>query len=180
MLKVATIAAALLVVSASTTVFADAGTPSAASDARQGSLGVGVLASSDSFLNLGVALEGTLPLGAAPVWLHALVATGKSGDAEGTGDFKQGRAGAELRSCTSRGGACLLVGGDVGLQRETWSKNMEDETHTGLIVGPRAGLDAGGEHLRLRASLELLAFHDGYLERWRSSPGATVALAYRF
>jgi hypothetical protein len=59
-------------------------------------------------------------------------------------------------------------------QWSTWRKSgWADEHHDGIVVVPRVGLDAGGDHLRVRLATEGRSYGAGGI-------GVSLGLAYRF
>ena len=112
----------------------------------------------DHFLNAFVHLELGLRLGNTPLYAHAMGAIGKSVDVEGGGNYQMLKGGLEARTCPSLG-FCLFAGADIGHQRQVWEKLDEmTEHHSGLIYGPRFGLDAGGERTRFRAAVDVYRY----------------------
>jgi hypothetical protein len=153
----------------------------AATESR-GLVGGGVLVAGDEFLNIGGAVELGLQIPQTPLIVHALGSLGSSGDGEGSGDFARIIGGIEANTCRPGRAFCVFVGIDVGYQRQTWSKLDEMEDHRGLLVGPRLGFDAGGDHTRVRLSLDLPSYrHESSVSdtRWQSSDGLTLSLIRR-
>src|SRR5688572_15554679 len=112
----------------------------------------------DHFFNAFLGVEGAVRIGSLPLWARGSLAWGGAGDFAGGGDFRQVRAGLEAHRCSSRA-ACFVVGLDAGMQWQTWSDDIDmTEHHEGWLVGGRAGIDAGGESLRFRLSVELYRY----------------------
>jgi len=104
-----------------------------------------------------LAVDGGYRLGSSPLWFHAVAAYGPAADDQGTGSDEHLRVGVEARACRRDGLACAMVGLDAGAQQGVWRSSDADrtETVTSVVVVPRIGVDAGGEHIRVRAGLEL-------------------------
>lgn len=118
---------------------------------------VGAMFGGDGFLDGQIAVEGGHHLQGA-WWLHGLAATGLVADDQGGGPIAQARAGIEARTCTApKRLLCAFGGADVGHQTITWHSHegsSMDEHHDDAIASLRAGLDLGGDNLRLRPGLE--------------------------
>lgn len=144
----------------------------------------GILLTVDHFLNAAWLVEGALPLPQLPVALHASAATGGSMDADNAGDFWRLTVGLEARSC-SRAENCAFLGMDLGYQRQTWNPTdpEEAELHRGPLLGGRAGVDVGGEHVRFRAAFELYRYRRSFVEEMSTTTqiggGFTLGLGYR-
>jgi len=120
--------------------------------------------------NLMVALEGGGRWGTGPAWVHAAATWGATGDDQGPGGNLQLRAGLEGRACWWRDVACWVGGLDAGFQHGHWSDRDDpahNESSSGLVLIPRAGVDVGGRHLRVRAGLEL---DYGFLTQREANP----------
>jgi hypothetical protein len=143
----------------------------------------GLLLTVDHFLNAAWLLDGGVRLSDLPIAIHANAATGGSLDADNGGDFWRVMAGVELRSSTGAAGYAFLDM-DLGYQHQTWSDDpSEHEVHRGPLAGARIGYDAGGEHIRVRATFELYKYHREFVNEmttWDSGGGFTLAAGYRF
>jgi hypothetical protein len=144
-----------------------------------------LLGATGSFINAALAVEGGLKLASAPLWIHGFLAKGSSFDFEGGGDLTRGLIGLETRGCSSHG-VCGFIAVDVGYQTQVWNSLDEmTEHHSGMLIGPRAGLDAGGERVRFRFAFEVLRYDhhvdtlNGEANGWGTSGGFTMTLVYR-
>jgi len=102
---------------------------------------------------------------AGPWWLHAAAGYGPSIDRFGGHDLTAStticaQAGAELRTCTRHGAAvCLIGGADAGVQYAAYPTSLYPSGDAvtyhdvALVIVPRIGLDAGGEHVRVRLAV---------------------------
>lgn len=123
-----------------------------------------------------VQLDGGHRLGDGPIWLHARLAHGGMGIIEETtmtSDFTDARLGIEARGCALDGLACLVGGLDAGYRHE---RVLTDETSAHVDLADaiaRLGLDLGGRHLRLRASVETAVSPRGW-----DGLGLTTGIAY--
>ncbi|MEO7095395.1 MAG: hypothetical protein ABI175_19215 [Polyangiales bacterium] len=157
--------------------------PSALEEIDRGFVAGGVLVGGDNFLHGAFTAEGGIRIARAPVWLHVAAMKGNAFDFAGGGDYERFTGGVEERGCSSPG-ACLVLGFDVGIQRSTWMSVDEDpvEHHHGPIVAGKLGLDAGGDHVRFRAILEIVAERDASNvapTEWHAGLGLGLGLAYR-
>lgn len=168
------------------------GVTATASAAPQGApetyVAVGAMLGMDELLDGQVAVDGGYHLRGS-LWAHALVGTGIVGDDQGGGPVHQGRFGIEARRCTApKGLLCGYTGVDLGYQTATWHSNegnSMDEHHDDAIGVVRAGLDIGGDHVRVRPGVELYDLLVGS-DTYSHAPGmimglnATLAVAYRW
>jgi hypothetical protein len=103
------------------------------------------------------------------VWLRAEASTGSVGFSEvgdWSGPVAQLRTGIEGRRCTASRRACGIIGVDLGVQRfhEMYydhGAGIPDMTRDQVVVVPRALLDAGGAHVRVRVGVEGAKFVTG-------------------
>ena len=163
-------------------VFADPldGVPAAPPAQRDaGFLGAGVAIGGGHLMHTAWQLEGALAIPDSPIYLRAAAQRGGAFDFEGTGEFWRASGGFEVRS------GAFVVGGDVGYQHETWNSGDPgdvEEIHQGLVIGPHAGIDAGGEHVRFRALIEYDLYHHASnvgMTTWETAGGVSLGLAYR-
>lgn len=152
-------------------------------DSERGFVGGGVMLGGDHFFNAAWVVEGAIRIPNTPLWARGQGATGGTGDFEGTGDFKRGMVGIEGRSCATQG-LCGYLGLDVGYQTQTWNGDEMTEHHEGLLVGPRGGLDVGGETVRFRLGLQLYKYHHhddfaGSQPAWQGGGDLTMMVAVR-
>lgn len=124
-----------------------------------GMIGVG----KPALLNLVGTVSAGARLEAAPVWLHAQLENGPAGDDQGSGKMQQLRVGIESRTCTRTRAVCAVGGVDLGGMHGTWTRYDGDDYEDvhALIVVPRAGLEAGGEHVVATATFEIAAMLAG-------------------
>ncbi len=147
---------------------------SAHADDRSESVGYvaagGEVGSGSGGITDAVTLDGGYRLGARPLYLHARAASGSFSDLSeafggpddpfiyGDARYMQLRAGVEAMPCAYGGRVCGVFGADLGA------------LHTGDTTGPRTdtpsaryteeqligrvGIDAGGRHLRVRATVD--------------------------
>jgi hypothetical protein len=125
---------------------------------------IGGFAQGASFF--GPMVEGGHWLGSGPWWLHVLVTAGQASEIDegGSGSFEQGRIGIEARGCTVQY-ICGSVGADLAVSHVKYGTDdgyddMEDTV--ALAVLPRASVDLGTKHVRLRASFEFGVGTEGY------------------
>jgi hypothetical protein len=162
MSKVAAIAAVTLVAALARTAHA----------APAGYVSAGGQVGNDLGLVSALDLDAGVALGQLPLLAHVALARGSFGGLEeavgsnddsafyrGEGSFYQLRAGVENERCTAHGGACLVLGADLGYLRSSATSGPWTDTpsvrYTQYQVIPRAGLDAGGDRLRLRITLDV-------------------------
>jgi hypothetical protein len=124
-------------------------------------------------LGLGSALDldAGVALGRLPLLAHVALARGSFAGLEeaigsnddsafyrGQGSFYQLRAGVEHERCTAHGGACLILGADLGYLRSSATSGPWTDTpsvrYTQYQAIGRAGGDFGGDRLRLRITLD--------------------------
>lgn len=145
---------------------------------EHGYLGGGFTLGADQFFNVALVAEGAIALPHLPVWIRGQIATGNSGDFEGGGSYHRFAIGIEGRTCSSAA-VCWFGGVDVGYQTQTWREDGPDsmvEDHHGLVIGPRGGLDVGGDAYRLRIGLELFRYdHHSNVSDTEWKGGATIA-----
>lgn len=153
--------------------------------AETGFIGGGFLLGGDQFINAAVVVEGGLRLGSTPLFVRGLFAKGNSFDFEGGGGLTRGMIGVELRGCSSRA-FCGFAALDAGYQQQTWSSEDEmTEHHSGLLVGPRIGLDAGGDNVRFRFAFEATRYDHrteiggNATTNWQGGGGFTMTFVYR-
>jgi hypothetical protein len=117
--------------------------------------------------------EGGLRIGRSPVLVHALAGLGTYRVDEGTGPFRELRAGVELDACSRTRVGCIFAGIDLAWQRATWTSELDAMTTRETIEGIvwRVGADAGNRHVRVRGVLE--ARRPGAL-------GAQLVIEHRF
>jgi hypothetical protein len=144
----------------------------------------GILMTVDHLLNAAWLLDGGVRLGDLPIAIHASAAKGGSLDADNAGDFWRLMAGVELRSSAGEGNYGFLDL-DLGYQHQTWNPHdeFEAEEHRGALAAARVGYDAGGEHIRVRATFELYKYHREFVDEmttWDTGGGFTLAAGYRF
>jgi len=150
-----------------------------------GFLGGGVAVGGGHLMHAAWALEGALAIPGTPLFVRAAAQRGGAFDFEGTGSFWRAAGGIEARACNGMDGYCWIAGLDVGYQHETWNSGDPGditEVHQGLVVGPRGGIDAGGEHVRFRATIEYLEYHHESnvgMTGWETAAGLSLGLAYR-
>ncbi|HEX8113908.1 MAG TPA: hypothetical protein VF516_39525 [Kofleriaceae bacterium] len=121
-------------------------------------------------------LDGGHRLGDGPIWLHARLAHGGMGVIEETtmtSDFTDARVGLEARGCALDGIACLVSGLDAGYRHERLVTDYRNTRADLAAAIARLGLDLGGKHLRLRASLETAVAQRGW-----DGLGLTTGIAY--
>ncbi|HSN30228.1 MAG TPA: hypothetical protein VLT45_28265 [Kofleriaceae bacterium] len=154
--------------------------PSPPSPASPGFVGAGVVIGAGHLLHAAWGLEGAVAIPGTDLFVRVAGQRGGALDFEGTGSFWRAGAGVELHA------GVWLLGVDAGYQHETWTDSDPmgtSETHYGLVVGPRAGLDVGGERVRVRASLALFEYHHASNvapTRWEGALDLALGLAYRF
>jgi hypothetical protein len=150
-------------------------------------IGGGFVLGADHFINAALAVEGGLRLGATPLWVRGLLAKGDSFDFEGGGGLTRGMIGVELRGCSGPG-FCGFAAVDAGYQTQTWNGQDPDdmtEHHDGLLIGPRIGLDAGGDRFRFRFAFEATRYHHheeingNSSTSWQGGGGFTMTVVYR-
>jgi hypothetical protein len=91
------------------------------------------------------------------LWLHGEVSYGDARDDQGRGPAEQLHAGLEGRTCIVHGVLCGIAGADLGYQHGSWTSDRratDMETVDALVVVPRAGVDVGGDHVRMRLGVE--------------------------
>lgn len=145
----------------------------------------GALVTVDHFLNAAWFADAGLRLGDLPFAVHASIAKGGSLDADNGGDFWRWTAGVEARSAPA--GSYAFFNFDLGYQHQTWGNRAdiefgEYEVHRGGLVIGRVGYDAGGEHVRVRATFELYSYHREFVDQmtaWQTGGGITLSLGYR-
>jgi hypothetical protein len=161
--------------------------PVPAPHVETGFIGGGFILGGDQFIDAALAVEGGLRLGSNGLWLRGLFARGSAFDFEGGGNLTRAMIGLEYRGC-SRQSFCGFVALDVGYQQQTWAGDDPDsmtEHHDGLLVGPRIGLDAGGDNLRFRFAFEATRYDHhavtsaGESTSWQGGGGFTMTLVYR-
>ena len=121
-----------------------------------------------------IPLEGGYHLHDSSLWLHGQVALGTlAGIDEPAFDssYFEARGGIEARRCVLAGKACVVGGVDLGVRRE-YLMSYDHIDATNVVIVPRAGLDVGSDHFRLRPSLELALGTDGF------GVGLSLAAAY--
>jgi hypothetical protein len=152
-----------------------------------GFIGGGFLLGADHFINAALVVEGGLHLGGTPLWVRGLLAKGDSFDFEGGGGLTRGMIGVELRGCSGVG-LCGFAAVDAGYQTQTWNGQDPDdmtEHHDGLLIGPRIGIDAGGDKVRFRFAFEATRYHHheeingNSSTSWQGGGGFTMTLVYR-
>ncbi len=154
---------------------------------ERGSVGGGVVFASDTFLDAALVIEGAVKVPGVPLFIRGMGGLGGSADSDGGGEFVRVVGGIEARRCGSRS-FCVFGGVDAGYQRQTWSASDDPfgemtEHHHGLVIGPRFGLDAGGEALRFRLALDMLQYrHQSSVSdtKWEQSVGLTMSIVRRF
>jgi hypothetical protein len=185
----------LAVILATTPAFADyhpyAVSPGPAPEPKpvidRGYLGGGAGLALDHFFNSYLDLEGAVRVASLPLWIRGNAAAGNAFDFQGGGSFRRLRIGLETRTCTGGGGGCLIVGFDAGHQTQTWSDDSDDlmdEHHAGWVLGPRFGLDAGGDSIRFRLALDVYKYLrtsdvDGVADASQGGVGLSLALVHR-
>ena len=157
--------------------------PPSAPFVERGFFGGGAAWSVGKFFQQALAIEGGVRVTDLPLWVHGLAAFGNGGDFDRGGTSWRTVAGLELRQCSSAGGACLLLGIDLGFQSERWSvPGGMDEIHRGFFGASRIGIDTGGKHVRFRAEVGLTQFDDHSnvaITKWDLSFATSVGVAYR-
>jgi len=99
----------------------------------------------------------------------------------GTGDFRRFGAGLEVRTCRDGGGLCGFADVDLGYQGLTMYEDQSGmlvQADRGLFVGPRFGLDVGGQ-VRFRLALEIYREITGGEVGSFTTIGGSLALAYQ-
>jgi hypothetical protein len=159
--------------------------PPSAAFVEHGFVGGGAAWSVGKFFQQALAVEGGVRVADLPLWVHGLAAFGNGGDFEGGGTAWRTVAGLELRQCSGAGGACLVLGIDLGFQSERWSSGNPgemDELHRGFFGASRVGIDTGGRHIRFRADVEITQFDDHsnvVITTWDLGFATSVGVAYR-
>jgi hypothetical protein len=152
-----------------------------------GFIGGGFTLGADHLMNAALVVEGGLRLGGTPLWVRGLFARGNSFDFEGGGSMTRGMIGVELRGCSSQA-FCGFAAIDAGYQQQTWNGDDPSdmvEHHDGLLVGPRIGLDTGGDNLRFRFAFEATRYdhheeiNGNSTTHWQGGGGFTMTLVYR-
>ena len=133
--------------------------PGEPSPLAPGYVTAGAAVSSDHFVNLAVTAQLGRQLGATPIYARGQLGVGTAADPEGSGRFLEARGGLEARSCRPSGALCFHGGLDVGYQISMWRGDDADERHTGLLLVPRVGGDAGGRHLRFTFGLDFRSWN---------------------
>lgn len=111
-----------------------------------------------------------------PLWLHARLAQGgMAGIDEATmsSDFAEARLGLEARGCRLDGLLCAVGGLDVGYRHERLVAEFDAERADLVTAIARLGLDLGGQHVRLRVSVESGVDRAGW-----NGLGLTTGVAY--
>jgi hypothetical protein len=141
-------------------------------------LQAGVTAGVDDVLFYGgYTLEGGYHLSDTPLWVHAIMISGKGGGIDETtydSSLLQLRGGIEARGCLVSA-ACAVAGVDAGYRREMLMAEYDNRRASDAIVVPRVGLDLGTRHFRFRPGLEMQIDHTGW-----SGLAATAAVAYQW
>ncbi len=116
--------------------------------------------------------------------LHATLMSGLAGQLfeSGSGSITQARVGADLITCNTPDRLCAYAGADVGVQHTHYAgdgcsvfeepcypSDHVDMHETSAVEVARAGIDAGGKHVRWRFGLEA-SFVGGHLKK-RNGPG---------
>ncbi len=181
--------AVLLVASSALASPADAeeppASPAVAPAVEHGFIGGGAAWSVGKFFQQALLAEGGVHLGDLPLWVHGLAAFGNGGDFQRDGTAWRTVAGLELRQCTRAGGACLLLGIDLGFQSERWPSGIPgemDELHRGFLGASRVGIDTGGAHVRFRADVEITQYDDHSnvaIPKWELGFATSFGVAYR-
>jgi hypothetical protein len=144
-----------------------------------GFVGGGVSVGGGHLMHAAWQVEGALAVPDSAVYVRAAAQRGGAFDFEGTGEFWRATGGFEVRD------GAFVAGVDLGYQHETWASGDPGdipEVHEGLVVGPHAGIDAGGEHVRFRVMVEYDAYHHASnvgMTSWDRAGGVSVGLAYR-
>jgi len=144
-----------------------------------GFVGGGVAVGGGHLMHAAWQIEGALAIPDTPLYVRAAAQDGGAFDFEGTGAFWRATGGVEMRD------GAFVAGIDLGYQHETWNSGDPGDTpevHHGLVVGPHAGVDVGGEHVRFRAMFEYYAYHHESnvgMTTWDRSGGVSLGLAYR-
>jgi hypothetical protein len=105
----------------------------------------------------GLQVDGGIRLGDTPMFVHALLASGKSGS---DGSYQQARGGIEARACIAQDWLCGFSGVDIGYQHDhvvdemLLSTNVYMTSSHDAIAVPRAGVEIG-HALKFRVALEL-------------------------
>lgn len=153
----------------------------------RGYLGGGAGLALDHFFNSYLQIEGAIRVADLPLWIRGSGAAGNSFDFQGGGSFRKLSLGLESRTCTAGGGACVFAGVDLGRQSQTWidgDDDLMDEHHAGWVLGPRVGLDAGGDSIRFRLTLDAYRYQrtsdvDGLRDESQGGGGLSIALVHR-
>lgn len=154
--------------------------PALAEPVQTGFIGAGVVVGAGHFLHGAWTGEAAAAIPGTSLFVRVTGQTGGAFDFEGHGAFWRAGAGLELHE------DWWLLGFDAGYQHETWKSSDSsdpEETHHGLVVGPRAGVDLGGEHVRFRAWLAILEYdHVSSVAatKWEGAIDLALGLGYRF
>ena len=156
----------------------------AAADPDRAYVAGGVLLGADHFVNSAFLLDAGVKIPNVPLAVRVSGATGESLDADGGGDFWRVTAGLEARAYRASGGFGF-VGADAGYQHQTWKPTdpVLREVHRGPVVGGRTGYEGGGEHVRVRATLDLYGYRRelvGHSTSWQPGLTLSFAVGYRF
>lgn len=157
---------------------------------RSGYVALGVEGSVDLYFNGAAVAEGGVRLGASAFSVHALVGRGQfSGGGwsppEGSGRYKEYRAGIEADRCASgslqrQPALCGFVGLDLGYVSQTSDTNSA--RRTAKLGVARIGADVGLDRIRLRVALDLRngSDHTGTADSEPAGAGITGTLAIQF
>ena len=95
--------------------------------------------------------------------------------------FTQARVGLEARRCTQPGGACGVLGIDLGAHdgRSTFD-GMPDHSDRALIAVPRVALDVGNADARLRIGVEIAEALAGRFQNHLIEGALVLGTAYQW
>jgi len=155
---------------------------------ERGYIGFGPSITGDSLINFALVLDGGVKLSDLPLWARGTAAFGEAVDISGEGAFGRAAIGVEGRACISEG-VCGFLDLEAGYQTQHWEPTeyrteRTSEHHHGWVVAGRAGVDLGGEHVRLRIGIELSRYRDTFHDvgtpiTWIDGGGVSLALVYR-
>ncbi|MBK9035146.1 MAG: hypothetical protein IPL61_28430 [Myxococcales bacterium] len=119
-------------------------------------------------------------------WGHGALRLGAGGDAEGSGDHLEVRAGVDRVRCARDRVVCGVVGLDLGYVTSSWEgDDRMTESHSGPLVAPRVGVEFGGAHLRARFMAEARGYYhsastpSGDTTRFEPGVGFGASLGYQ-
>jgi hypothetical protein len=147
-------------------------------------LGLALSQSPADWTHAGFMLQGgaALPGTAGPFRARAhafLSLAGTTVQSDWSGKFVRAGGGAEVLTCS--GIVCGVLDLDAGYQYATLVETSGPiESRGGLVLGPRIGVELGGQHVRFRGLVELYRWRTHDPSEWMATGGLSLELALRF